>query len=240
MRYPGNPVQNGQSNAALWTPAEVQASKYAPACLRVVVEWISTYVVRPHPQLGRNGIVCPFVPPALRLNTLWLAAVSGGLPSQEEVCRVLRHYLEVYNGLATSSAHQELKTLVLVFEDMENDAAPTLIGEVHEIMKPTFVHAGLMLGEFFSLNESPGLHNPDFRPLRSPIPLFVYRQMVPDDLVFLTKPLDPPDLRARFVSDYLRTMGDALSPARRREATGALTTALREMAGPCKHGRRGE
>lgn len=52
-------------------------------------------------------------------------------------------------------------------------------------MKPSFVEAGMMLGEFYSENESPGLYNPDFRPLRSPIPLFVYRRLVPNDLVFL-------------------------------------------------------
>src|SRR6185295_15248238 len=41
--------------------------------LRAVAEWIKTYVVEPHKDLGRAGPVCPFVPGALERKALWLA-----------------------------------------------------------------------------------------------------------------------------------------------------------------------
>jgi hypothetical protein len=41
--------------------------------LRAVADWIKTFVVRPHEDLGRAGPVCPFVPESLELKTLWLA-----------------------------------------------------------------------------------------------------------------------------------------------------------------------
>ena len=43
------------------------------AALRAVADWIKTFVVRPHKDLGRAGPVCPFVPEALERKTLWLA-----------------------------------------------------------------------------------------------------------------------------------------------------------------------
>ena len=33
--------------------------------LRAIADWIKTFVVQPHKDLGRAGPVCPFVPGAL-------------------------------------------------------------------------------------------------------------------------------------------------------------------------------
>jgi hypothetical protein len=41
--------------------------------LHAVADWIKTFVVRPHKDLGRAGPVCPFVPEALERKILWLA-----------------------------------------------------------------------------------------------------------------------------------------------------------------------
>jgi hypothetical protein len=41
--------------------------------LHAVADWIKTFVVKPHKDLGRAGTVCPFVPGSLERKTLWLA-----------------------------------------------------------------------------------------------------------------------------------------------------------------------
>src|SRR5918994_2417833 len=41
--------------------------------LQAVAEWIKSFVVKPHKDLGRAGTVCPFVPGSLERKTLWLA-----------------------------------------------------------------------------------------------------------------------------------------------------------------------
>ena len=43
--------------------------------LRAIADWIKTFVVKPHKDLGRAGTVCPFVPGSLERKTLWLALV---------------------------------------------------------------------------------------------------------------------------------------------------------------------
>jgi hypothetical protein len=40
--------------------------------LHAVADWIKTFVVKPHKDLGRAGTVCPFVPVSLERKTLWL------------------------------------------------------------------------------------------------------------------------------------------------------------------------
>ena len=59
-----------------------------------------------------------------------------------------------------------------------------------------------MLGEFYSTCKKPGLRNPGFRPLTSPIPLLVVREMVDFDIVFLA------DSQA-YVNAYLKRHGAA-------------------------------
>ena len=46
---------------------------------------------------------------------------------------------------------------------------------------------GKMIGFFHPGNDDPGVWNPDFRPLRSPLPLIVIRHLVMSDAPFVAK-----------------------------------------------------
>jgi hypothetical protein len=46
--------------------------------LHAVADWIKTFVVEPHEDLGRAGTVCPFVPGSFESKTLWLATEQIG------------------------------------------------------------------------------------------------------------------------------------------------------------------
>ena len=47
--------------------------------LHAVADWIKTYVVQPHEDLGRAGPVCPFVPVSLSVRHFGL--LQSGSPS---------------------------------------------------------------------------------------------------------------------------------------------------------------
>ena len=48
--------------------------------LHAVADWIKSYVVKPHKELGRAGPVCPFVP---RRNAVGLGSASGAGNDQD-------------------------------------------------------------------------------------------------------------------------------------------------------------
>jgi hypothetical protein len=50
--------------------------------------------------------------------------------------------------------------------------------QVQTSCKPYYVQRGLMLGEFHLRNNSPGLRNESFFPLRTPVPCLAVRHMV--------------------------------------------------------------
>jgi hypothetical protein len=95
---------------------------------------------------------------------------------------------------------------MLIFPDVHIEEAFKLIDGVQQKLKPFFIEAGLMIGEFHKRNESPGLHNPNFRPLRSPIPMLGIRYMVESDLPFLQQVSDEPCLRIRYLEAYLQRL----------------------------------
>src|SRR5215510_16252668 len=68
------------------------------AALQAVADWIKSFVVKPHKDLGRTGTVCPFVPGSLERKVLWLApeqiAGRGGPGVVELVSGYQRLFLE--------------------------------------------------------------------------------------------------------------------------------------------------
>ncbi|MEH1966383.1 DUF6875 domain-containing protein [Nostoc sp.] len=173
-------------------------------CLIEIMEWVKNFLGKPHPNLGRPGAVCPFVPSSLKSNSIRLAVIRTKDLYPEQLEEVVGCYRDIF--LKIDAKEQELainKAFLLIFPDIHIEDASKLIDSIQQKLKPLFVESGLMIGEFHKRNQSPGLHNPNFRPLRSPIPLLAIRFMVEADLPFLQNPADP-RLRIRYLEAYLK------------------------------------
>jgi hypothetical protein len=128
--------------------------------------------------------------------------------NQQQLEDVVKHYRDLFLELEPQQGELAFyKAIMLVFPDVAEEEASELIDRVQQKLKPFFVEAGLMIGEFHQRNESPGLHNPNFRPLRSPIPMLAIRFMTESDLPFLDRLTDEPQLRVRYLKAYLERLG---------------------------------
>ncbi|WP_334784109.1 DUF6875 domain-containing protein [Nostoc sp.] len=216
----------------LYTTLEIeqlQQNEDLPYLLEIM-EWVKFFLVRPHPDLGRPGVVCPFMPHALKSNNIRLAVIRTKNLCLEQIEAIVKPYRDVF--LEREANEKELlisKAFVLIFPDVHIEEASKVIDGVHKKLKPLFVESGLMLGEFHNRTESPGLHNPNFRPLRSPIPLLVIRPMTEVDLTFLMSP-DNPHLRIRYLEAYLNRFGHKLTDETKfKNAHQALALAKEEL-----------
>jgi len=159
--------------------------------------WLEDFLNRPHPLLGRSGEVCPWTRRTLDLGKLLLAPIATDEPA--EVDRILYALLDEFSSTEpTNGADAAFRSIVSIFHRIAPRHAAEFIVATHARLKPAFLDRGLMLGEFYPTCRKPGLRNPEFRPLRAPVPLLVIRQMVEPDVEFL---LD----RDEFVEAYLRT-----------------------------------
>jgi hypothetical protein len=201
------------------------------------VDWCEQFLGRPSKLVGRLGNVCPFVPESMLRGALKFAAIrftNQGEAIISEIEEIVPAFRERF--LAEEKVLGKINIFhswVLIFPDVRIDEAAVVIDAPQRRMKPGFVREGLMLGEFHPMSLSPGLRNPAFRPLRSPIPLLVIRHMVESDIDFLMRPFESPQIRIQSLKAYLQFLGSSLSIVSRIKAKEALAEAsrLQELEG---------
>lgn len=182
------------------------ASDQALPYLQQLRDWVAGYLTQPHAELGRAGPVCPFARPTLDHDLLWYAVVHGDSPPLPEVVARLRELTAKFGSLPPEQGPDSLlKAALIVFPDVRDTS---FIDRVQQTLKPDFVAAGLMIGQFYSGCSEPGLWSSTFRPLQSPVPLIAIRHMVSSDFPFLNS-------SAEWIEAYLRRFAPTVpSPVR--------------------------
>lgn len=181
------------------------AGDNAHPALATVADWVREYLCKPHPELGRNGPVCPFVPGALQKRLLFATIYADAAADVDAVKRILLAEMERFVAMPPTSGNEaQFKSLMVLFPAFPVATARQVIDVAQAQLQRHFVPNGLMVGEFHAgPPPKAGLWNSDFRPLTSPVPMLVIRHMVPTDVLFLQ---DDPVL----FSGYARIYGNAV------------------------------
>lgn len=154
--------------------------------LRAVADWLKSYVVRPHEDLGRAGAVCPFVPGSLERKTLWLAPEQVADLDVPAVVELMKDYTRRFlDAQPTAGDDAKYKVIVVVFTDLPaNRAQDVFDGVLEEIAIPSYAEDGILFGPFHEDHEGTAIYNSSFRPFRSPVPFLFVRHGVLSDWKF--------------------------------------------------------
>jgi hypothetical protein len=145
------------------------------------------FLARPHADLGRAGVVCPFIPVSIKKDCVYYGAVTA-VELQEAAATVLQCADVQFPALLPphNTPDAVYKTVILVFTGFGSDtAAAQFVDDLQRHLKPAFVERGLMIGAFHPGSRFPGLHNPSFYPRAAPFASVDIRLMIPEDLKFL-------------------------------------------------------
>lgn len=165
-------------------PAPTHLASSEVTAMRAVAQWAVSYLCQPHPDLGREGPVCPFTRPSLERDIFWLTVCDVPTMAGSEVYEATRALAETFVHLEpTATSESRYKTVLVVFPRLVDKSE---VDDLQRRLKPTFVQEGLMVGQFHDECDEPGLWNPNFPALRSPLPLLAIRHMVTSDFAFLT------------------------------------------------------
>jgi hypothetical protein len=183
--------------------------------LQAVADWIKTFVVRPHEDLGRAGPVCPFVPGALERRTLWLAPEQIADRSAPAVVELMSGYTRRFlDAQPTDGDDAQYKVIVVVFTDLSADRAQGVFDDaLEQLAVPSYAEDGIVFGPFFKGNEGTALYNSSFRPFQSPAPFLFVRQGVISDWKFF---LDNEDLLNLWARRFGESAVHALAEELRR------------------------
>lgn len=188
---------------ALYRPADLARLTADLPVLCRIADWVQEYLCRPHADLGRTGPVCPYAPHAFAMERLVFTVVHTADRSAAEIDAILEQFRQEFLTMPPTTGPEAMeKAILVILPDVSEQDAPALIDETHWRLKADFVASGLMLGKFHARSDQSGLHNPGFRPLRSPVPLLAIRHMVDSDLPFLNRADDPVPDRIRFLESY--------------------------------------
>lgn len=168
--------------------------------------WVDEYVTQPHPRLGRDGPVCPFVGRLAESGNIHVQvddSLDGTDPAALEAR--MRVALREYEAMP----NKQWKALVVVFPSAVGaDAA--VVDEVQSALKLDCVRKGLMVGQFHPLSTEPGARNPAFPANRAPFAAIALRHMSHHDIVFL-------DRNREMFREFERRFGGELSAGSDRD-----------------------
>src|SRR5262252_1232919 len=183
--------------------------------LRAVADWIRTFVVKPHKDLGRAGPVCPFVPVALDHKTLWLAAERSAGRKAADVIQLIDSYKRLLlTAQPVAGDDASNKSIVVVFTDLPAAQAKDFFsGVLQQIAVRSYAEDGLVMGPFYEGNDGTALYNPNFRPFTSPVPFLLMRRAVISDWKFF---LNNEDLLRLWARRYGVSAVEALADELRR------------------------
>ena len=176
-----------------------------------VREWATAYLAAPHPELGREGPVCPFTAASISKSMFWVGCVDRPDLTEEDIERTVAEMVTRFRRLPpTAGPDALLKSILILFPTVVHYG---MIDQVQRRLKEAAVARGLMLGQFYPGCEEPGIRNPAFRPLRSPVALLAIRHMVSSDFPFLAA-------KTEWVEDYFKRFAPVI-PASVRNTIAA-------------------
>jgi hypothetical protein len=154
--------------------------------LQAVADWITTFVVKPHKDLGRAGTVCPFVPGSLDRKVLWLAPEQIVGRGEPDVIQLMSGYKRLFlETHPTGGDDADYKVIVVVFTDLPADRAQGVFDDVlQHLAVPSYADDGILFGPYYEGNEGTAIYNPRFRPFQSPVPFLFVRPGVISDWKF--------------------------------------------------------
>jgi hypothetical protein len=167
--------------------------------LRALADWIKTYVVKPHKDLGRAGPVCPFVPGSLERKTLWLAPEQIADRDVPDIVELVNGYQRLFlDAQPTDGDDADYRAIVVVFTDLSAARAQGLFADVlQHLAVPSYAEDGIVFGPFYEGHEGTAIYNSSFRPFQSPVPFLFVRYGVIGDWKFFLDSQDWLNLWAR-------------------------------------------
>src|SRR5262249_28323374 len=129
--------------------------------LHAVADWIKMFVAGRNKDLGRAGLVCPFVPGAWERKTLWLAPEQIAHRSGREVVQVVNGYKNLFLRSHPLEGEEATdKALVVVFTDVSPEGAKaTMDAALQQLAESSYVEDGIVLGAFHARNEETAIYN---------------------------------------------------------------------------------
>lgn len=175
----------------LYGPADIEApaaNGIPPAeavHLKAAMGWIYNFIMQPHPNLGRNGAVCPYVKSSIDASIFYLCIPPmSGLFAYEDVYEVLLRLSDVFDHMAPKDGQNAaLRALLVLFPNATEDMLSH--PQKSKMLKTEMMRRGVTLGQFFPTGHADSLLKAKFFPVQPPLCLYTMRPFIEGDWMFI-------------------------------------------------------
>lgn len=157
------------------------------SALSTLLGWVESYLMSAHADLGRTGAVCPFTRQAAKLDTARLAISQAGPQDEDTAFALIRRSFAELDAIPAKATMQHFRTVIIGFPACASPAGVAMLQRVQNRHKFYSLRRNRMIGLMHLDSEAPGLWNPEFRPLRAPLPVLAIRHMVEHDAPFAAR-----------------------------------------------------
>ncbi len=172
---------------ARWLDYATARQQAAGSPLAAVTDWLDGYIVKAHPELGRGGAVCPYTLIARKCGALRFYQ-SPIRPEQEaQALELLHEAIDDLEHIPTARGDEQYQVIIIAFPDCESREGLAMLQRVLKLSRLAAMMRFRMLGFMHAGAEAEGLWNPEFRPLKAPLPLLVVRRLVETDAPFISR-----------------------------------------------------
>lgn len=181
------------------------------AALRAITGWTRSYLMSDHPDLGRAGNVCPFTAMGARLDTLRFGVSNAAPIDSDKIYDILKGLFAAFDLIPCPRKMQTYRAIMVGFPNCGGPDGIAALAKAQKSLRLLSFRHARMIGLFHPQADAPGLWNPSFRPLRSPIPVVALRSLVVEDAAFVMRhPLLAPAYLFNFPLAGTRQLGEQL------------------------------
>jgi hypothetical protein len=162
-------------------------SPHLASVYQSISQWITSYLMSNHSELGRSGDVCPFTAQASRLDTIRIGVSDAAGADSTIIKSITRYAFDQFSLIPCTPPTRHFRAVLIAFPKMDNESGSRCLKLAQSQLKYDCLRRGLMLGRFHPEATDRGLWNPEFRPLRSPVPLLAVRELVENDAPFAAR-----------------------------------------------------
>ena len=153
----------------------------------IVRRWTRDFAMSDHPELGREGHVCPFTSFGARIDTLRFGASDAKAREAGRIRRELLAAFDQFDEIPHPRNMGVYRAVLIAFPNCADEQGVKTLSRVQKSLRLTSFVRGRMIGVFHPDALEPGLWNKHFRPLRAPLPLVVIRSLVAADFAFVLR-----------------------------------------------------
>jgi hypothetical protein len=180
-------VAGPASTDALLTMPQARDAARADEAWSTLTGWVDGYLMSAHPDLGRTGAVCPFTRQAGKIDTVRLAVSHAGPEDEEEAFLLIRKAFADLEAIPCKPSMKHFRTVIVGFPGCNDPQGVAMLARVQARHKFYSLSRFRMIGFMHPQADAPGLWNPDFRPLRAPVPVLAIRHLVEQDAPFAAR-----------------------------------------------------